>query len=146
MAPSTAGSRGERADVEIRLPADGAYVSVLRTTTAAIAARIDLTIDDIEDLRMAVGEAGALLLPEADEAADLWCRLYLRPGRVTVRVGVDSRNPSTPDRESFAWQVLTTLTDATEVEYVEGHLAITMSMTSSALGSPGAARGAGLDV
>ena len=146
MAPSTAGSRGKRADAEFRLPADGAYVSVLRTAIAAIAARLDLTIDDIEDLRVAVGEAGALLLPEADEAADLHCRCYLRPGRLVVTIGVDSRHPSTPDRESFAWQVLTTLTDLTEVEYADGHLAITMSLTSSALGSPGAARGAGLDV
>ena len=145
MAPSTADSRGKRADVEIRLPADGAYVSVLRTTTAAIAARLDLTIDDIEDLRVAVGEAGALLLPEADPASDLLCRLYLRPGTVTVALGVDSRRPSAPDRESFAWQVLTTLTDATEVGYVDGRLVITMTMSSSAIGSPGAARGAGLD-
>ena len=51
--------QGERADVELRLPADGAYVSVLRTTTAGLAARLDFPIDDIEDLRIAVGEACA---------------------------------------------------------------------------------------
>ena len=39
-----------RADVELRLPADGAFVSVLRTTAAGLAARLDFTIDDIEDL------------------------------------------------------------------------------------------------
>ena len=32
-----------RADVELRLPADSAYVSVLRTTTAGLAARLDFT-------------------------------------------------------------------------------------------------------
>ena len=37
-----------RADVELRLPADGAYASVLRTTTAGLAARLDFTIDSIE--------------------------------------------------------------------------------------------------
>ena len=41
-----------RADVELRLPADSAYASVLRTTTAGLAARLDFTIDDIEDLRI----------------------------------------------------------------------------------------------
>ena len=61
-----------RADVELRLPADSAYVSVLRTTTAGLAARLDFTIDDIEDLRIAVGEACAMVLPEADAG--------LRPG------------------------------------------------------------------
>ena len=59
------------ADVELRLPADSAYVSVLRTTTAGLAARLDFTIDDIEDLRIAVGEASAMVLPEADAGSDL---------------------------------------------------------------------------
>ena len=58
-----------RADVELRLPADSAYVSVLRTTTAGLAARLDFPIDDIEDLRIAVGEASAMVLPEADARA-----------------------------------------------------------------------------
>ena len=51
---------GARSEVELRLPADGAYVSVLRTLTAALAARLDFTIDDIEDLRIAVSEAAAM--------------------------------------------------------------------------------------
>ena len=35
------------ADVELRLPADGVYVSVVRTTTAGLAARLDFLIDDM---------------------------------------------------------------------------------------------------
>ena len=60
-----------RADVELRLPADSAYASVLRTTTAGLAARLDFTIDDIEDLRIAVGEANAMVLEQADAGSDL---------------------------------------------------------------------------
>ena len=37
-------------DAEVRLPAESAYVGVLRMTTAGIAARLDFTLDDIEDL------------------------------------------------------------------------------------------------
>ena len=44
----------ESVDAELRLPADGVSASVLWTTTASLAARLDFTIDDIEDLRMAV--------------------------------------------------------------------------------------------
>ena len=58
-----------RPDVELRLPAESAYVAVLRMTTAGLAARLDFTLDDIEDLRMAVGEACALVLEHADPAA-----------------------------------------------------------------------------
>ena len=84
---SATGPDGERADVELRLPADSAYASVLRTTTAGLAARLDFPIDDIEDLRIAVGEASAMVLPEARPGSDLTCRFYLRPGELTVRIG-----------------------------------------------------------
>ena len=74
MSPTGPGDES-RADVELRLPADSAYVSVLRTTSAGLAARLDFTLDDIEDLRMAVGEASALVLPEAEPGSDLIVRV-----------------------------------------------------------------------
>src|SRR5687768_18575580 len=92
--PATPSERSaDRADVELRLPADSAYVSVLRTTTAGLAARLDFTIDDIEDLRIAVGEASALVLPEAAEGSDLVCRFHMHPGRLTITVTVSADDP-----------------------------------------------------
>ncbi len=85
MSPTGPGDQS-RADVELRLPADSAYVSVLRTTSAGLAARLDFTLDDIEDLRMAVGEASALVLPEAEPGSDLVCEFFMRPGELTIHV------------------------------------------------------------
>lgn len=127
---------GQRADVELRLPADGAYVSVLRTTTAGLAARLDFTMDDIEDLRIAVGEASAMVLPEADEASDLLCRFYMRPGELTVTVGVTSSQGAVePDYDSFAWQVLTTLATSAEAETGSGRFTVSLTMESGHLGA-----------
>ncbi|MCW2838246.1 MAG: rsbW, partial [Marmoricola sp.] len=67
-------------DVELRLPAESAYVAVLRMTTAGLAARLDFTLDDIEDLRMAVGEACALVLEHADPGGDLHAWFDLSDG------------------------------------------------------------------
>ena len=120
-----------RADVELRLPADGAYVAVLRTTSAGLAARLDFTLDDIEDLRMAVGEASALVLPLADPGSDLTCEFFMRPGELTVQVGVESRQHTPPDEDSFAWQVLTTLAHKASAATGDGHLTITLSMQSA---------------
>ncbi|GAA2124167.1 anti-sigma factor [Nocardioides bigeumensis] len=119
-----------RADVELRLPADSAYVSVLRTTTAGLAARLDFTIDDIEDLRIAVGEASALVLPEADEGSDLVCRFFMSPGRLTVSVTVAATTPHTVDYDSFGWQVLTTLASEAALEPGEGELTVRVAMVS----------------
>ena len=48
--------------------------------TAGLAARLDFTVDDIEDLRIAVGEACALVLPEAAPGGDLEAEFRLTPG------------------------------------------------------------------
>lgn len=97
-------------DVELRLPAESAYVAVLRMTTAGLAARLDFTLDDIEDLRMAVGEACALVLENADHGGDLHAAFDLSDGSIRVSVSADSLSEADPDIDSFGWQVLTALT------------------------------------
>ncbi len=119
------------ADVELRVPADGAYVSVLRSTTTALAARLEFTIDDLEDLRIAVGEAAALVVREADEAAVLTCTFHLRLREVVVTLTVPSAAPAAPDDQSFAWQVLTTLATGAEVEAAAGSFGVRVVMASS---------------
>jgi serine/threonine-protein kinase RsbW len=119
-----------RADVELRLPADNAFVAVLRTTAAGLAARLDFTIDDIEDLRMAVGEACALVIPSASEDSDLTSQFFLGPGLLTVTVGVDAVDAAAPDPDGFAWQVLTTLAGDASVSVDHGRLEITLSVRS----------------
>ena len=119
-----------RADVELRLPADGAYASVLRTTTAALAARLDFTIDDIEDLRIAVGEASALVLPEADPDADITARFHLGRGTMMIEVETTAIDNPEPDRETFAWQVLATLTTDSAVESQDGVFLVRFTMAS----------------
>ena len=89
--------------VEIRLPADSAYLSVLRTATAGLAARLDFTLDEIEDLRIAVDEACAMLLPHAIETAQLTCRFELTPETLPTTRG------QLPERDTFSWTVLSAL-------------------------------------
>jgi serine/threonine-protein kinase RsbW len=95
--------------VEIRLPADSAYLSVLRTATAGLAARLDFTLDEIEDLRIAVDEACAMLLPHAVETAQLTCRFELTPETLEVTVAIPTTRGQLPERDTFSWTVLTAL-------------------------------------
>ncbi len=43
--------------VELQIPCDPKYIAVARLVTAGVAARSGLTIDDIDDLKVAVSEA-----------------------------------------------------------------------------------------
>jgi serine/threonine-protein kinase RsbW len=96
-------------NVGLKLPASGAYLSVLRTATAALASGLDFTLDDIEDLRIAVDEACALLLPHAVEGAELDCRFELATDALAFSVTVATSDPSPLSQDSFAWTVLNAL-------------------------------------
>ena len=120
-----------RADVELRLPADGAYASVLRTTTAGLAARLDFPIDDIEDLRMAVGEATAMVLGDAVAGSDVVGRFYQQAGELTVSLTAQVGGPVKLDYDSFAWQVLTTLASEAAASSTGDELTISLTMVSS---------------
>ena len=106
--PAVPGAAG-RDVVVLRLPAAGAYLSVLRTATASLASRLDFTIDDIEDLRIAVDEACAMLLTQAISGADLECRFELTEDAIDVAVSVLTLDGQEPSRDTFAWTVLTAL-------------------------------------
>lgn len=99
--------------VELRVPADPAYLAVVRTAAAGLAARLDLTLDEIEDLRIAVDEACALLLDHHSHA-DRWlvATFSMRKDRLDVHV----RGPATllPEHSSFAWAVLEALVGGVE--------------------------------
>ena len=122
-----------RSDVELRVPADTAYVAVLRTTTAGLAARLDFTLDDIEDLRIAVGEACAMVLEQARADGDLYATFDLGSGELSVTVSADADAASEPDKDGFAWQVLTALTTRASAEVTPDAVGITLSMKSALL-------------
>jgi serine/threonine-protein kinase RsbW len=116
--------------VEIRIPADGAYVATLRMCAASLAARCDLTVDDIEDLRLAVDEACALLLPHAAESSgsrSLEAAFTLSSGELRVDTRVRAAAGAAIDRTGFAWTVLGALASSVDVGASVEWLTITLT-------------------
>lgn len=127
---ATGEATADAPEVELRLPADGAYASVLRTLTAGLAARLDFTMDDIEDLRISVSEAAAMVLEQADAGATLECRFRLATGELALSISTDSAQPESPDYESFGWQVLATLTAEASIDAAPGRYAVNLTVRS----------------
>ena len=122
--------------VTVRMPADGAYLSVLRTATAGLAARLDFTLDDIEDMRIAVDEACAMLLSQAIPGSSLECSFTLSPDDMTIAVSVPCLNPRPPSGDTFAWTVLSALAGAVEAQVGPGdRLAVVMRKSRPSSGS-----------
>jgi serine/threonine-protein kinase RsbW len=118
--------------VEVRVPADPFYVATVRLSAASLAVRCDLTIDDIEDLRLAVDEACALLLPRAGAGTTLDAVFTLARGHLAVSASVAAQDGVDIDRSGFAWTVLSALVSSVEIDARGGRLAITLAKQRAA--------------
>ena len=101
--------------------------AVLRTATSGLAARLHFTLEDIEDLRIAVDEACALLIGQARPGAALECSFWLGEATMTVQVSAPSDNPVAPSQQGFAWTVLSALTTTLSADVEEDRLVIRLS-------------------
>ncbi len=111
-AGADAGSAASQSLVELVVPAEPAYLAVLRTASAGLAARLDLDLDEIEDLRIAVDEASTLLLRGAVLGDQLRAVFVLDQDSMAIEVS----GPATtlPERGSIAWTVLEALAGQVE--------------------------------
>lgn len=118
------------ADIVLTAPAHAASLQLIRTVAASAGARFGLSIDDIEDLRIAVTEAGAELIDREPPlpGRTVTLRMSERPNALDVALTVDegaagqgSREMESPSpngrdaamtpEDSLAWQVLLALVD-----------------------------------
>jgi serine/threonine-protein kinase RsbW len=124
--------------VTVKLPAEGAYLSVLRTATAGLAARLDFTLDEIEDLRIAVDEACAMLLAQAVPGTSLECNFILDEAAMTIEVSADSTLGQPPAKDTFAWTVLSALAGNVDSGVrADGRVMIVLRKTRGHSGSAG---------
>ena len=98
--------------VTLRVPANSAFVVLIRAAVSAMCARLDFTIDRIEDVKLAVDEAAALLLSDAPEGTDLDVRFTPdAPDGMRVEMTAPTVHGRSLERDSFTWTVLTALVD-----------------------------------
>ena len=120
--------------IALRVPASDRHLFLLRTTVAGIAGREDFTLDEIDDLRMAVEEAGAQLLRHAP-AEGLELRVATARGALVVEVSaLLAQGALDMDQESFSYMILEALTDDLATSYDDGRYVIRFSKRRAAAG------------
>jgi serine/threonine-protein kinase RsbW len=108
--------------VSVDVPATPEFIQVLRNVAAGVAARLDMPIDQIEDIRLAVAEAGSLLLQET-QATSLRMTIGRDGDTLDVTLMSDGRvDPWPTDRvtTSWPWLVVKGLTDEVRADRAEG--------------------------
>jgi serine/threonine-protein kinase RsbW len=100
--------------VIVTIPPDPALLHVLRQLTVGVAARLRLTIDDVDDLKLAVDEAASAILTRLPGSSAVV--LALDADEATMRATLSSEVqteewPNGALLESLSWKVITGLVD-----------------------------------
>ncbi len=97
--------------VTLRVPPLADHVTLLRTVVSGLAARRDYTLEQVDDLRMAVEEAAVLLL-RGGGGGPLELNATVEAEELHVELSTDIEGSDTViDPTSFSWMILQALTD-----------------------------------
>ena len=120
MAVSGSNDLGDE-EITLSLPARPQFARVARLTVTGLASRVGFTYDEIEDLRIAVGEVCSLLLPGPDGRLTFRCRVSA--DAVSVHA---TRSPAGPALEAsdLSRQILLAVVDEFDLDQVSGSVRV----------------------
>ena len=108
--------------VTIKIPASPAYIGVIRLVAAGLATRLRFTIDEIEDLKIAVDELSAYLTGSQGRDGDLQIKFTITDDRIEIR-GEGLLTPGQKVRTEltdFSRMILDTVVDSAKLEQLDG--------------------------
>ena len=109
--------------VHLEIPASGAYLTVVRAAATGLAAQLQFTYEEIDDLRIAVDEACTQLLARRGSATTLNVAYHLADAELRVDVSIEGDDTGDPlARDTFAWQILSAMTDEVREQSDDGRL------------------------
>lgn len=114
--------------VDLRAPALPAYARIVRLAATGLAARLGHSYDDVEELRIGVGEICKLLI-EGD-GKDLEIRFTISPSAIGVRARLNgSTSPLRVDDLSL--QILVTVLDDVAIDHERALIEATLKRATS---------------
>jgi anti-sigma regulatory factor (Ser/Thr protein kinase) len=108
--------------VSLKVPASPEYLQVVRLMAAGLAARLAFTLEDIEDLKIAVDEMCAYLTGTHGREGSLEVRYEIHDDRLEIR-GVGRFAPGHKVRTElteFSRMILTTVVDSAALALADG--------------------------
>jgi serine/threonine-protein kinase RsbW len=108
--------------IQLRFPARGDLIVLARLVTSAISARAGFDIEELEDLRLAVGELCLLTLQGSDaRSGDLCLELTVLDDAISVVSTLGRATPADADSELFDPEELSKLSEQILDALVDEH-------------------------
>jgi serine/threonine-protein kinase RsbW len=119
--------------IDLAVPANPEYVGLIRSAAAHIAAHADLTVDAIDDLRLAVDEAFAVLVAHRPDSGAVSIKFTIHSEQLDIELTGPAGSPP-PDKSSFAWTVLSALVHEVSTQTSPAGL-VTLLLTAKVVAS-----------
>jgi serine/threonine-protein kinase RsbW len=109
--------------VSIKIPASPAYLSVVRLVAAGMASRLKFTIDEIEDLKIAVDELSAYLTGAQGRDGTMEVTFIVTDEQIRITGSGDFApgQKIRTDLTDFSRMILQTVVDDATLEQADGH-------------------------
>ena len=120
--------------VTIKIPASPAFIGVVRLVAAGLATRLRFTIDEIEDLKIAVDELSAYLTGSQGRDGDLRIAFTISDTKIAIR-GEGLLSPGQKVRTEltdFSRMIIDTVVDSASLEQADGSPVFELSKVKSA--------------
>ena len=116
-------------EIRLTLPALPAYGRVARLAVTGLASRNGYSYDDVEDLRIAIGEAFGVLVPEERPGGRLELTCLLLPDALDVTA---TRRPPEPIEQvtDLSRQILAAVVDRAEIDEPGGRIRVRKQLGS----------------
>lgn len=101
-------------EVEVRMMADGGQIPGIRALAADMAMHSDFDLDSIDDVRLAVEEACATVVANADPDGVLVCRLLVTAAELDISAFVTVADGVDPAVGPLSLRILRTLSDSVD--------------------------------
>lgn len=112
--------------ISLTVPADKSMMLVIRLTTAGVLARARLTVDAIDDMKMAVEEACTLMISQQCPPGALCVEFFRGEDRLEIHVHSLAEQPCLcgmdPAELEVVRTILCSLADAAEIDYLDGKI------------------------
>lgn len=110
--------------LHVKLPVDTKFARTLRLVTSSVAATMDFTLEEVEDLKIALEEAYLMAVGRFDGPDELDFAFHILDDRLEVRVGPLRAMTPEVDRqeveETYGLMILRAVVDEAEFTELDG--------------------------
>lgn len=125
---------GDEATVRLSLPAAPAFLQVARLSGSALASRAGFSIDEVDDVRIAIDELSTVLVQVAEREQAIELEFVLSPGNLAVTGRVPSR--VAPSLSELTARILDVVVDRYELDTQGGNAGFALEKHSEVESAP----------